>query len=1232
MTSNDYRQDDGATENALGFGNTGTSVFIHSFTRQAGLEVITGISASFGWNDPTGDSCLLGGEAIEVWVWKDANNDSDPSDAIQIGHGSAVIDVGSVQTDVMQKIPLDAPAPLGSGVFFIGLSVPDSPGCFPIPLDETTENGATAFVDFLASVTAAACTVDADCAATAGCTATAVCVDQGDDTLGCQEADDTTCGGTAQTFTGDISEAADLDAFDFDGVFLLTANAEATTAVCGANACETPVEDSCTCPGDCGSPLIAETGFCGDGQDNDCDGLFDCRDPDCLSACCGNGDLDVTAGEICDDANTAAGDGCGATCLLELCVPGPGPGPGNDCCQDATTISDGTHAFDTTASGTDGAAHPQSDCAGIGDPGDILQDVWFEYTSTCTGELTASTCGDASFDTRVALYENTAADCPLNAAVLNTCNDDFGICTGFTSIARTNTAVGTTYLIRLGGTNEGDAGAGNLTVECFPCDPVATPCPTPFEGEPDCAGGVDCLDGSGSTCYIDDTNAGCNADGWDAGANGGVHAYTTITYSMEAAETGCGTTGNYMMPSFSLECDDDNPCDVGTCGPTFPGACEQPQAVRDTDWYQIEIFDTGGNGCDQVTWTTTSNFPMQALIIASPDPTWGVGCGDALTFADAATAGSCRDATTTACLEPGVYVMHATYDGSVASNGNLPCGTPYEWSLLVEEEEFVDCNSNGIRDDIDIATCIGNSCCEDCDSDGIPNECQITLDGFVLSGCPDDTAIDGGAISCPGGVNTHARGFPAVSDITLGRVNVFMQTVDCPGGDLPVTVRIWEDATGLPPSVDTDGDDPLATTLFEAIVGVSEDGEVQVPISPPIVIGLTPVDLVVEISWPECAGENASWPGTNADCDETQTYIRAPGCGPDDYVLTVDANGGPFPGTGLLIELVEEIDDDNGIDEDGPDDIPGNEDDDAPHGVAGDCVPDTPCADIIDPCIDTNECGDDNSDSIRDEVCAFWDCAAGLCVDNGRGVPTDMGGAFGACPSDVFCNIHDRTHALTCFAGTNGCASINIDGSGAFGACPLDGFCNIHDANAALTCFAGTNSCVCGPTPEGPGGSNVVGQAGLKVVSNARSASPGELVELRVFLSDAVTRFQSYQLHLATGGGSAGQLILEDVFIEARKDHVFTGHESFNAMNVEKSQMLSGVDSAGITAPAGAYLATLIYRVSDNASGTFVVDIKSDESNQDQTFLISQHTNKVEISRTTPAVIRINSGKTRRTN
>ena len=114
---------------------------------------------------------------------------------------------------------------------------------------------------------------------------------------------------------------------------------------CGDGTCD-PDEDQCSCPDDCGSPPSTENN-CTDSVDNDCDGSTDCADDDCDDdpACgpyCGDGTCDAgedqcscaddcgnppsTEEENCSDSldNDCDGltDGADSDCLPAGCVCG----------------------------------------------------------------------------------------------------------------------------------------------------------------------------------------------------------------------------------------------------------------------------------------------------------------------------------------------------------------------------------------------------------------------------------------------------------------------------------------------------------------------------------------------------------------------------------------------------------------------------------------------------------------------------------------------------------------------------------------------------------------------------------------------------------------------------------------------------------------------------------------------------------------------------------------------
>ena len=138
---------------------------------------------------------------------------------------------------------------------------------------------------------------------------------------------------------------------------------------------------------------------------------------------------------------------------LGACVP-PTP-PSNDNCEDAIAIGDGSEQFDTRDSTTDGPPLP-ADCnegAGLS----FVDDIWYEYTATCTGVATFDFC-DSNYDTRVAAYLIDEDECPGD---LLECNDDS---CGLQSEMTLDVVQGESYLIRVGGFN--GEGTGTMTITC----------------------------------------------------------------------------------------------------------------------------------------------------------------------------------------------------------------------------------------------------------------------------------------------------------------------------------------------------------------------------------------------------------------------------------------------------------------------------------------------------------------------------------------------------------------------------------------------------------------------------------------------------------------------------------------------------------------------------------------------------------------------------------------------
>jgi len=135
--------------------------------------------------------------------------------------------------------------------------------------------------------------------------------------------------------------------------------------------------------------------------------------------------------------------------------------PANDDCGVADWITEGDHPFGTQGTTTDGPDEPL--VCNFSGYTNVDADIWYRYTSACTGIATATTCG-SGFDTKVAVY---GATCPTTASAI-ACNDDSSGCGANSRQSGTtfNVVAGSDYLIRVGGW-QGANGNGVLHVSCF---------------------------------------------------------------------------------------------------------------------------------------------------------------------------------------------------------------------------------------------------------------------------------------------------------------------------------------------------------------------------------------------------------------------------------------------------------------------------------------------------------------------------------------------------------------------------------------------------------------------------------------------------------------------------------------------------------------------------------------------------------------------------------------------
>ncbi|MBL9148906.1 MAG: hypothetical protein JNM94_09460 [Phycisphaerae bacterium] len=145
---------------------------------------------------------------------------------------------------------------------------------------------------------------------------------------------------------------------------------------------------------------------------------------------------------------------------------GANPPPANDECAGALAVGPGAYLFDTT-NATNSAQTIPSSCDGFSGAA-FAKDIWYLVTANCTGNLVVSTCGSATFDTRIAVY--AAGACPSSSTQPLACSDNGAGCSGGTSLVSLNATAGSQFYVRVGGVSAGGTGAISIS-----CNAVAPP-------------------------------------------------------------------------------------------------------------------------------------------------------------------------------------------------------------------------------------------------------------------------------------------------------------------------------------------------------------------------------------------------------------------------------------------------------------------------------------------------------------------------------------------------------------------------------------------------------------------------------------------------------------------------------------------------------------------------------------------------------------------------------------
>jgi hypothetical protein len=159
--------------------------------------------------------------------------------------------------------------------------------------------------------------------------------------------------------------------------------------------------------------------------------------------------------------------------IHDLCPPIPPDPPANNECQNRIVIGDGVTPFTNEHATTDGPSEP-TECTFLSNP-QINHDIWYEYTTTCTGDLTVSLC-DSDFNTKLGVYLGNI--CPTQDDTISAC--DTVSCPNAHSTLTMPVAEGETFIIRVGSRTI-QMGEGNINIVC---DEITQPtCPADFNGD-----------------------------------------------------------------------------------------------------------------------------------------------------------------------------------------------------------------------------------------------------------------------------------------------------------------------------------------------------------------------------------------------------------------------------------------------------------------------------------------------------------------------------------------------------------------------------------------------------------------------------------------------------------------------------------------------------------------------------------------------------------------------------
>ena len=403
---------------------------------------------------------------------------------------------------------------------------------------------------------------------------------------------------------------------------------------------------------------------CGAGFDTKIAALADCSQPATVITC--NDDapgcptsagqpyasrisFEATAGVATFIAIGGWGSTTNGFASLTITTSSPPPPTG---CAIAATALEGTNPFNTSGS------TETLDLTGRCDPGPFGDDrirrvAWFRWTSTVSGPVEVSTCGLATFDTRLAIL----ASCDPASAIA--CNDDATGCPNFTSKLTFQASQGVAYLIAVGGFDASAAGSGLLAIDATPAPPPgcggsANACciPSP-NGSPGCSNS-DCCN------VVCEQDPFCCSQSWDTScaAKARVLCAACAPGTCALADADIAENEQCGAPDSNGGCNNAGGATAQIAlGTTVAGTYWANGGTRDTDWYSFQL---GATSTVRLELRTTG--PGQVFLVSD-------GCPQTVLQASAAGTVACP-VSIVRCVPPGSYRAVV----AMSAFEDFPCG------------------------------------------------------------------------------------------------------------------------------------------------------------------------------------------------------------------------------------------------------------------------------------------------------------------------------------------------------------------------------------------------------------------------------------------------------------------------------------------------------------------------------------------------------------------------------